>query len=98
MYISLAGYANTLKTDLLSKSGILVNQSSIQHIVHEKSKTIEKEDLTYWKEKITTYFSSADSYQNPYLTMNDLALTLNTNRSVISKVINQEFQMNFNDL
>ncbi|MBC7507384.1 MAG: hypothetical protein H7320_01335 [Ferruginibacter sp.] len=36
-------------------------------------------------------------YQNPELSLTQLAKQLQTNPSVVSRVINQGFQLNFND-
>ncbi|MEO1418679.1 MAG: AraC family transcriptional regulator [Bacteroidota bacterium] len=99
MYISISGYAHTLKTSLKFAPIILKNW---KHSVHGKEKerkeaSTETEVLPEWKEKITHIFESASVYQNPSLTITDLSRLLNTNRNIVSKVINQEFHMNFND-
>ena len=36
-------------------------------------------------------------YINPNLTLSEIATLLDTNRNIVSKVINQSFEMNFND-
>jgi YesN/AraC family two-component response regulator len=66
----------------------------IQYETLEKAVSPETE---LWKSKIETLIQEEKLYQNPELTLTDLAKKLETNVSVISKTINQGFQMNFND-
>jgi AraC-like DNA-binding protein len=63
----------------------------------EKETFEEKQVTTHWKEKINTIVIGEKLYQNPTLTLTDLAKKVNTNPSVLSKIINQSFEMNFND-
>lgn len=53
--------------------------------------------LSIWKEPILKAVVTEKQYQNPELTLTDLAKHLGTNPSFLSKVINQYFQNNFND-
>ncbi len=50
-----------------------------------------------WKEKVFNCVVNQKRYTEPELTLTDLARELETNASFLSKVINQTFQMNFND-
>lgn len=58
-----------------------------------------KEDATIkqWKEKIITVMENEKLYEDAELTLTQLSKKLSTNPSVLSKVINQGFQLNFND-
>ncbi len=61
----------------------------------------KKEDgdlLNEWKPKIESLLRNEKLYEDPELSLTQMAKLLKTNPSVISKVINQGFQMNFNDL
>ena len=61
----------------------------------------KKEDtllLNEWKPKIEALLKNDKLYEDPELSLTQIAKLLKTNPSVISKVINQGFQMNFNDL
>ena len=53
--------------------------------------------LDEWNNKITKLFEKENIYENPNLTLSQIATLLHTNRNIISKVINQKFKMNFND-
>ncbi|MEO1384237.1 MAG: AraC family transcriptional regulator, partial [Bacteroidota bacterium] len=99
MYISISGYAHTLKTSLKFAPIILKDwkQPKQGKVQESKEAWVEAEALPEWKEKISHIFESASVYQNPSLTITDLSRLLNTNRNIVSKVINQEFHMNFND-
>jgi AraC-like DNA-binding protein len=60
----------------------------------------KKEDtdlLTEWKPKILQLLKNEKAYEDPELSLTQMAKQLKTNASVISKVINQGFQVNFND-
>jgi AraC-like DNA-binding protein len=54
-------------------------------------------NLLQWKEKITASMKHDQFYKDAELTLSQLAKTLSTNSSVLSKVINQGFGVNFND-
>jgi len=105
LYISITGYSNTTKVTLNLGANrldpITPLEPSVPKVQTETSTEPEEEeilDLQEWKEKITHLFDAENIYQNPSLTLTDLANLLTTNRNIISKAINQEFKMNFNDL
>ena len=54
--------------------------------------------LNEWKPKIEKLLTKDKLYEDPELSLTQMAQLLKTNPSVISKVVNQGFQMNFNDL
>ena len=59
-----------------------------------------KEDnalLAEWKPKIEALLKYEKAYEDIELSLTQVAKQLKTNPSVISKVINQGFQLNFND-
>lgn len=67
----------------------------------EQEKTETKEvmpELMFWKQKVTQLLEVENIYLQPQLTLADVASQLETNTSVLSKVINLGFEMNFNDL
>jgi AraC-like DNA-binding protein len=63
-------------------------------IVESKINNIE---LDNWKEKISMLMQSQHLYENAELTLSQLAKQLSTNPSLLSKVINTGFGINFND-
>ena len=93
---------------------LLLGESSklntiIQNDAYEEAEVIEIEDvkqkkkedsflLNEWKPKIEILLLKDKLYEDPELSLTQMAKLLKTNPSVISKVINQGFQMNFNDL
>jgi AraC-like DNA-binding protein len=58
-----------------------------------------KEDATIkqWKAKIISLMENEKLFEDAELTLTQLSKKLSTNPSVLSKVINQGFEMNFND-
>lgn len=109
-YIAITGYSNPINATIPFKMSffnknpmLLLNENptnetenciDIQHETFEESNSPE---IEYWKSKIETLIQEEKWYQNSELTLLDLAKKLGTNVSVISKTINQGFQMNFND-
>lgn len=94
LYISIAGYAHSVKT-----SGSVNFASTYLPILEPEEELTEHEapDLLEWKHKIIALFAEQQAYKNPSLTLTDVANALGTNRNMISRVINQEFDINFND-
>lgn len=54
--------------------------------------------LAEWKAKVLAAIITDKMYKNPELTLTDLSKYLATNPSLLSKIINKGFAMNFNDL
>ena len=109
LYIAISGYNNNLDTyipfefDSFQNQKVLLLSSTSPEVAVEfnlettTETTFNNEDILVWKSKVTTLFELENAAQNPELTLNDLAKNLKTNVSVVSKVINQGFEMNFND-
>ena len=108
-YIAITGYANSQKTtipfsfDLFQSNKVFLlpmhENEKVEEIDFEeieKSKPI-KEDIQLWKNKIVDLFEIKMLFKNPDLTLTDLAKNLDTNVAIISRTINQGFQLNFND-
>jgi len=99
VYISTAGYSISIRASVqvrLRKLSKLqaIQEGEVKAPVHS-SNEIEAQQV--WKEKLTKLFEKDSIYENPNLTLSDVASLLDTNRNVVSKVINQTFEMNFND-
>lgn len=110
-YIAITGYSNSVATKIPFKLSVfngnpvlLLNENKtnpheeaaidISHEVYEENQSPE---IKLWKQKIDALIQTEYLYQNPELTLTEVAKKLNTNAAVISKVVNQGFQMNFND-
>ncbi|MFV8351379.1 helix-turn-helix domain-containing protein [Flavobacterium sp. XS2P14] len=109
-YIAITGYSNPtnatipFKMSFFDKRPILLldhtSTTDLETSIDIQYETLEKAvspETELWKSKIETLIQEEKLYQNPELTLTDLAKKLETNVSVISKTINQGFQMNFND-
>jgi AraC-like DNA-binding protein len=54
-------------------------------------------DIEHWKEKLLYEMVTKQAFLNPEITLSELAKTMKTNNSLLSKVINDGFGQNFND-
>jgi AraC-like DNA-binding protein len=99
LYIAITGYTNTIRTGIKLNPALLDNLDiePLQLEQVEDARADDSEDQEKWKGRIEQIFEAEKLYRNPGLTLTDLATRLGTNRNVISRVINQEFDMNFND-
>ena len=62
--------------------------------------TASKEEenlLADWRPKILQLIETEKAYEDPELSLTQVAKQLKTNPTIISKIINQGFQLNFND-
>ena len=109
-YIAITGYSNPtnaaipFKMSFFDKNQILLldeNQTieaeTFIDIEHETFEVTISPEIEQWKSKIETLIQEQKLFENPELTLTDVAKKLETNAAVISKTINQGFQMNFND-
>lgn len=98
-YIAVTGYSNTIRAT------IPLHDSSLQKLKLEnavdtsisKSDEIEVADVEAWKFKIQALMEEEKIYTNMNLTLSNIASQLNTNRNLVSHIINKGFGMNFND-
>jgi AraC-like DNA-binding protein len=98
-YIAITGYSNTIRATIAFKAGSpqKLKTEDENHISMLKSDEIEVSNIEDWKIKIQLLLDEKKIYTNANLTLSDIALHLNTNRNLISSIINQGFKMNFND-
>lgn len=104
-YIAISGYSNTIRATIAIDG--LIDKSTYDKevpIVAESNEgsisdheVTDDLDVEYWKAQLLSLMEKDKVYTNPELTLSDLANTLGTNRSVLSRIINQGFDMNFND-
>lgn len=111
-YIAVTGYSNSVSSKIsfrmsvFDKNPILLTdnltsnkeEEAVIDIEHELIQPEISTEIESWKSKIEDILLTEKLYQNPELTLTDIAKKLNTNAAVISKAINQGFKMNFNDL
>ncbi|MGB8194121.1 MAG: AraC family transcriptional regulator, partial [Chitinophagaceae bacterium] len=76
----------------------VTEDASFEVIGDVKQKDVAEDRLlNEWKQKIENLITKDKLYQQPELTLSDLAKKLGTNTSLLSRVINQSFSLNFND-
>jgi AraC-like DNA-binding protein len=109
-YIGITGYASKIKSLISFKLSSVENKSVflLQNTTPDLPITEEipleetfnataNPETEEWKIKISHLLEKERLYENPNLTLQDIARKLNTNQTVISKMVNQGFKMNFND-
>lgn len=93
-YIALAGYTNMVRSMARAP---LQKEQSLKPEEAEPSGEQSAEDLSHWKPKVVALMEVDKLYENPTLTLTDVAQVLGVNRRQVSTIINQEFEQNFND-
>lgn len=92
-YLSIAGYFTQPR--VLHKLHFIPNGS--ETLVEKKEETKSEVAADEWKEKLLAYMEERKPHLETSLSLGELAGQLNTNTSVLSKVINDETGRNFND-
>ena len=95
-YISILGYMNAIRS-FESLGHRFTMNSELAESKEDVLSNGGQMNLDKWVEALNYVFQEDEIYRDPNLTLSDLAEALKTNRNIISKTINQEFQMNFND-
>lgn len=109
-YIAIVGYSNPANAAIpfkmeFNKNPILLLYETENNVTEEAVIDIDYEtfeenvspEIQTWKIKIETLIRAEELYKNPELNITDVAKKLDTNVALISKTINQGFQMNFNN-
>lgn len=103
-YISFAGYVQAQprylhfeeKQEDSSVFLLKLNENGAAEPIKTEQK-IDKAELEKWKTKIENLMQKEKLYLNPEFTLSELSEKLSSHNSLISNVINNGFQKNFND-
>lgn len=107
-FIAISGYSNTVETKIPFRISAFENKSVLLltnhneeeipiYIDYQITETNPSAEISLWKSRIEALIISEKLFQNPELTLSDLAQKLETNVAIVSKKINQGFLVNFND-
>jgi AraC-like DNA-binding protein len=111
-YMSISGYTNSILSVTSFKDSLVNSNTDLEFEADTNIETAflltspdneklkeknEIPDLNIWKEKIENLMVVDKMYENPELVISDLSNILGTHSKKISQVINQGFNMNFND-
>ncbi|GGI56455.1 helix-turn-helix domain-containing protein [Winogradskyella haliclonae] len=99
-YIAVTGYSNIIKQTTLSVEKfkvVNVFEDDVSVFKDETTTNGSEKDHTIWKEKLSKLMTENHLFENPRLTLSDVAKELNTTTKTISSVVNSGFNMNFND-
>ncbi|MEL6588585.1 MAG: AraC family transcriptional regulator [Bacteroidota bacterium] len=92
--LSIAGYR---QSEQLPRQ-LAFEPDELPEVVENEERVEVIPDLLRWKHRINQLLNEEALYLQAQLTLSDMAKLLETNTSVLSKVINHGFGMNFNDL
>lgn len=93
LYISISGYSQAIKSSSIN----LAKLDEVDIEEGEEKNTIDSKEIDKWKSRIISLLEENKIFQNPHLTLADVAKQLNTTTKNISTSINHGFDMNFND-
>lgn len=106
-YVSISGYTNSILSatsfndSSINSSAVLdyekINSYETESTTNSQKEKNEVQDLDIWTEKIESLMGISKMYENPELIISDLSKELGTHSKKISQVINQKYNMNFND-
>ncbi|MEL7339880.1 MAG: AraC family transcriptional regulator, partial [Bacteroidota bacterium] len=98
-YIAFEAYAHSIKSEIFPLLTSPASQNAPTPPLPEKAPKapLAEETFSEGKKQILTLMESDKIYQNPTLSLHDVASQLGTTTKQISQIINQGFEMNFND-
>jgi AraC-like DNA-binding protein len=102
-YISISGYLTAVRGEFPLSMAVFQTENTGLELPKSSpsktslSKTTPIEDLENWKAQIEELMQVQRIFENPSLTLREMAQLLDTNSKQVSQVINQGFQKNFND-
>lgn len=99
-YIAVTGYSNiikqtTLRTEKLKVINVFDDDSSASK--NESKINTSELDALKRKDELSSLMIEKNLFENPRLTLSDVANELGTTTKTISSVVNSGFNMNFND-
>ena len=99
-FIAIYGYRHSVKRESVNLIPIPKKESLVEVrelITIDKSQNYKIDDLNEWKSKIDARMKDKRLFSSPQLSLLDVAKELDTNPRHISQIINQGYDMNFND-
>lgn len=110
-YVGIAGYSHSIKLEAIRETSVRIqdaNQalgvSQSKKVLLDETKAIQEEkqllsdeEVNLWMAKLQALMKETKLYENPKLSLFDLADQLDTYPKVISTTVNKGFEMNFND-
>lgn len=98
-YVSINGYTHSVKNLVLSQANLQDVPIFAQEEMEETPKISAKnnEEIQQWKVQLEALIKEKRLFENPRLTLNDVAQELNTTSKTVSGIVNTGFGMNFND-
>ncbi|WP_461587399.1 helix-turn-helix domain-containing protein [Winogradskyella sp.] len=99
-YIAITGYSSIIKQTALKGEKLEIINVFEENLKVEqnenKPNTSDKDDKK-WQERLSELMTKKSLYENPRLTLSDVARELNTTTKIVSSTVNSRFNKNFND-
>lgn len=96
-YTSIVQLPNVSPLELSIKQNALQSEVVAEVIEITEEGTESDDTLQQWKEKLELLVWNDELYKNPKLTLLDITLSLQTHPTLISRMVNKGYNMNFND-
>lgn len=95
-YIAITGYSNVVKQIALESEKLKTVNVFEEEIPVSKTEN-SPEKNSQWKDKLAQTMIEKRLFENPRLTLSDVAKELNITTKTVSSTVNTGFNMNFND-
>ncbi|MEM6515529.1 MAG: AraC family transcriptional regulator [Bacteroidota bacterium] len=99
-YIAVTGYSNAIKQNTLRSEQLKVINIFDSENLNGKNDILNSNnelDISTWKGKLSGAMKDNHLFENPRLTLSDVAEELETTAKTVSTAVNSGFNMNFND-
>ena len=99
-YIAITGYSNVIKQIALEGekfNTVNVFEAHKLSVEKENAPSEKQKNFKEWKQKLSLLMTEKLLFENPRLTLTDVANELDTTTKTVSSAVNTEFNMNFND-
>lgn len=96
-YITISGYTNSVQSVIPLEAALSYQETPLHVLEKGNKEPAELVNLPEWKHKIVQIMQSDRLFENPNLTLTDVAEKLKTPPKQVSQIVNQGLQLNFND-
>ncbi|HPH21541.1 MAG TPA: AraC family transcriptional regulator, partial [Haliscomenobacter sp.] len=86
-YITISGYANSVQSVIAVEAALSDQEAPVQAQEKEIKETTELVNLPEWKDKIVQIMHAERLFENPNLTLTDVAEKLKTNPKQVSQIV-----------
>ncbi|WP_296355353.1 helix-turn-helix domain-containing protein [Winogradskyella sp.] len=99
-YMAINGYSNSIKQTTLQEEQLKtvnVFEDSLEPTIKDIKSSETDLDIEPWKNQLSQLMTKDKLFENPRLTLSEVADALGTTQKTVSRIVNSGFNMNFND-